>query len=78
LLPVSCFREKLAALQLSTFATQSAQSGHEAMSLFWSLSGAKRTSPIKAAMSAFDHLGHRPASQVAVAKPVSAHTEVFI
>ena len=31
-----------------------ARSGHEAMSLFWSLSGARRTSLIKAVMSAFD------------------------
>jgi hypothetical protein len=32
------------------------------MSLFWSLSGVKRTSPIKAVMSAFDALNGHPGS----------------
>jgi hypothetical protein len=38
-----CFREKFGALQLSTFATQSALSGPSAMSAIRSLSGEKRT-----------------------------------
>ena len=46
--------EKIAALQLSTFATQSAPSGHRTAAVECPFSGVKRTQPIRAATAPFD------------------------